>query len=174
VILREFRQQKDAFFRSAQSPLSASERADFQGLQHFPENAELRFSLPLERDPAREAILMGTSTGSERVYERVGWVSFTVDGVMVRLALYAAEGDEQPVEAFVPFRDATSGKETYGSGRYVEAELSGDTVMLDFNLAYNPYCAYADRWSCPIPPKENWLEVPIRAGELAFDGAAHD
>jgi uncharacterized protein len=174
VTLGEFRQQKDAFFRSAQSPLSASEKADFQGLAYFPENAALRFSVPLERDPARDAVLMATSTGSERVYERLGWVMLNVDGAPVRLALYAAEGDEQPEEAFVPFRDATNDIETYGSGRYLEVEMGGETVTLDFNLAYNPYCAYADHWSCPIPPKENWLGVPIRAGELVFKGATHD
>jgi uncharacterized protein len=174
VTLWEFRQEKDAFFRSAQSPLSAASRADFQGLRYFPENPDLRFSVPLERDPAREAIPMATSTGSERVYERLGWVSFTVDGATLRLVLYAAEGDEQPEEAFVPFRDATNGAQTYSSGRYLEVEIHGDTVTLDFNVAYNPYCAYADRWSCPIPPKENWLEVPIRAGELTFGGGSHD
>ena len=174
VTLWEFRREKDSFFRSAQSPLSAASRADFQGLQYFPEKAELRLSVLLERDAAREAVLMATSTGSERVYERLGWVTFSVDGVAARLALYAAEGDQQPEEAFVPFRDATNGMETYGSGRYVEAELAGDMATLDFNLAYNPYCAYADRWSCPIPPKENWLEVPIRAGELGFERATHD
>jgi uncharacterized protein len=174
VTLWEFRQEKDAFFRSAQSPLSAASRANFQGLPYFLENPDLRFSVPLERDPAREAILMATSTGSERVYERLGWVTFSVDGVTAHLALYVAEGDGQPEEAFVPFRDATSGTETYGSGRYIAAELNGDTVTLDFNLAYNPYCAYVNGWSCPIPPKENWLEVPIRAGELGFERAAHD
>jgi uncharacterized protein len=99
------------------------------------------------------------------VYERLGWVKLQVDGSDCQLALFAPEGDLEPEAAFVPFRDATSGSETYGSGRYLEAELRDDTVTLDFNLAYNPYCAYGDGWSCPLPPRENWLTVPIRAGE---------
>ena len=111
---------------------------------------------------------MQTSTGAERVYERLGWVTFSVHGVSARLALYAPEGDSQPSEAFVPFMDATSGLETYEGGRYLEAELTGESVTLDFNLAYNPYCAYADHWSCPIPPLENRLKVAILAGEKTF------
>lgn len=138
------------------------------GLQYFAENTDLRFTLPLERDPSTATILMQTSTGAERVYQRLGWVTFAVDGSSAQLALYAPEGIEQPLEAFVPFMDATSGTDTYEGGRYVEAELTGETVMLDFNLAYNPFCAYADHWSCPVPPNENRLQVAIRAGEKTF------
>ena len=136
------------------------------GLQYFPENLELRLTVTLERDLSAETILMQTSTGAERVYQRLGWAMFSADGSSARLALYAPEGDQQPSEAFVPFMDATSGVETYEGGRYMEAELTGETVTLDFNLAYNPYCAYAPHWSCPIPPRENRLAIAIRAGEL--------
>ena len=89
---------------------------------------------------------------------------FDVAGERVALIAY-----EQGDELFIPFRDATSGKETYGAGRYVEAEpLGGGRFTLDFNRAYNPYCAYNDAWRCPLPPSENWLAVAIRAGELSF------
>ena len=83
--------------------------------------------------------------------------------------MYASEDMD---ELFVPFRDATSGKETYGAGRYLEVESPGPDgrVRVDFNAAYNPYCAYNPDWSCPIPPGENWLSVPIRAGEKTFEG----
>ena len=168
VTLEQFRQSKNEFFKSQQSPLPSAARASFVALSYFPFNLELRFSLPLERDPSAATILMQTSTGAERVYQRLGWVTFTVDGSSARLALYAPEGIEQPLEAFVPFMDATSGVDSYEGGRYVEAELTGETVTLDFNLAYNPFCAYADHWSCPIPPNENRLSIAIRAGEKLF------
>lgn len=159
--LTAFRQEKDQFFRSRNSPLPASLRAFFQGLAYFLENPELRFSVPLEPDPNQEAVLMQTSTGSERVYLRLGWISFADS----RLAVFVPEGEADATSLFIPFRDATSGKTTYGSGRYLEAELEHGLVQLDFNLAYNPYCAYSDGWSCPIPPSENWLQIPIEAGE---------
>ena len=138
------------------------------GLRYYAPNLELRLSLTLERDPSAAPILMQTSTGAERVYQRLGWVTFSAAGSSARLALYAPEGDDQPSAAFVPFMDATNAKETYEGGRYLEAELTGETVTLDFNLAYNPYCAYVDHWSCPIPPNENRLKVAIRAGEKTF------
>jgi uncharacterized protein len=170
VTLLQLRAEKDAFFASSQSPLPLSLRTDFRGLRYYPENVALRFSLPLEPDESREATLMPTTTGSERVYQRLGWVTFTVASMNTpttgaRLALYVLEGELEPSQVFVPFRDATSGKETYGGGRYLEAEISDGFVTLDFNLAYSPYCAYSEGWSCPIPPRENQLEIPIEAGE---------
>ncbi len=165
MTLQEFRREKDSFFASAQSPLPAQARNQFKGLEYYPENTALCFDLELERDPVLETVVMATSTGSERVYERLGWVDFMVGGEVVRLALYVPEGERQAEQAFVPFKDSSNNDETYGSGRYLEVTLNGDIVRLDFNLAYNPYCAYNDGWSCPIPPRENWLEVPIAAGE---------
>ncbi len=138
------------------------------GLSYYAPDTDLRFGLPLERDTKLETVLMQTSTGAERVYQRLGWVTFNADGSSARLALYVPEGDDQPLEVFVPFMDATNATETYEGGRYLEAALTGETVTLDFNLAYNPYCAYADHWSCPIPPNENRLSVAIRAGEKTF------
>lgn len=168
MTLEQFRQSKDEFFKSQQSPLPSAARASFVGLRYYAPNLELRLSLTLERDPSAAPILMQTSTGAERVYQRLGWVTFSAAGSSARLALYAPEGDDQPSAAFVPFMDATNAKETYEGGRYLEAELTGETVTLDFNLAYNPYCAYVDHWSCPIPPNENRLKVAIRAGEKTF------
>jgi len=169
VTLEQFRHSKDEFFKSQQSPLSGVARAGFVALSYFPESLELRFTLPLERDSTTGTILMQTSTGAERVYQRLGWVTFKVDGSSTRLALYTPEGDDQPLAAFVPFMDATNGTETYEGGRYLEAELTAETVTLDFNFAYNPYCAYAAHWSCPIPSNENRLSIAIRAGELNFE-----
>ena len=109
---------------------------------------------------------MPTTTGEVRAYRRSGKVSFEVDGEPATLTLYTTPHGNG---WFVPFRDATSGTETYGAGRYLDLERTGDgSVMLDFNLAYNPYCAYDQRYSCPLPPVENWLQVPIRAGERNY------
>ena len=165
--LLEFRRLKDAHFRSSpNSPIPEPERAGFAGLAYFPPSPALALRLPLEPDPSREGVVLETSTGSARPYERVGWVSFEVDGLPARLAVFQPEGAAPGEGLFLPFRDATSGRETYGAGRYLEPELAPDGLLvLDFNRAYSPYCAYSDAWSCPLPPAENWIGVPIRAGE---------
>jgi uncharacterized protein (DUF1684 family) len=168
--LEHFRAQKDAFFkRHPQSPLTPEQQATFAGLRYFPENPELRLVLPIERFVEQDTIVMQTSTGDERVYTRYGRLHFTVDGQDVALTLYT---DEHSGGFFLPFVDALRGRETYGAGRYLDPELlGGDQFLIDFNLAYNPYCAYNDDWSCPLTPVENWLKVPIRAGEKLFDEA---
>ncbi len=171
--LTAFRLEKDQFFVSRHSPLPNSLKADFKGLQYFGENTALRFSLLLEPDINQEVTIMQTSNGSERVYQRLGWITFPVKGSVCRLALFVPEGQLEATEVFIPFRDSTSGNQTYGAGRYLEAEIQHNIVQLDFNLAYNPYCAYADGWACPVPPLENWLQVAIEAGEKTF-GVHHD
>lgn len=167
----EFRAEKDAFFREhPSSPLTASQRASFRGLDYFPENEALVVRAPLETDVVDrdEAIVMQTTTGEEQTYHRAGVVRFEVDGQPARVTLYSSP---EMHELFLPFRDATSGKETYGAGRYLEVGPpdAESNVVVDFNEAYNPYCAYNPEWSCPIPPGENWLPVPIRAGERSFE-----
>lgn len=172
--LEEFRRQKNEFFRrDPRSPLTPQQRQRFRGLRYYPENPALRFRLPLDTNVEREAIEMETTTGGTQTFVRAGKVVFQVEGQEATLYLYAS-GDAR--ELFLPFRDLTSGKETYAAGRYLDLELEEDgTVLVDFNYAYNPYCAYNDRWTCPLPPLENWLRVPIRAGELAYEegGAGH-
>jgi uncharacterized protein len=168
--LEHFRAQKDAFFKThPHSPLTPDQQATFAGLRYFPENPELRLVLPIERFVEQDTIVMQTSTGDERVYTRYGRLHFTVDGQDVALTLYA---DEHSGAFFLPFVDALRGRETYGAGRYLDPEpLDDGQFLVDFNLAYNPYCAYNDDWSCPLTPVENWLPVPIRAGEKLFDEA---
>ena len=170
--LDEFRKAKDEFFMSDPgSPLTPQQRLRFRDLSYFPENPDLRISAKLEPDqePEGTEITMDTTTGTVRTYRRVGSVRFEVDGQQVQLALYSSEEDKS---LFVPFRDATSGEETYGGGRYLETDPPEDgVVVLDFNYAYNPYCVYNEHWSCPLPPRENWLAVPIRAGETNFEAS---
>jgi len=167
--LEDFRRGKDAFFRiDPRSPLTPAQRTSFAGLSYFPESEALRIRAPVDREVDRdERIEMQTTTGGVQVYTRAGVVRFEVAGEPGQVTLFAS--DESP-DLFVPFRDATSSKETYGAGRYLDVEPPGPDgiVELDFNLAYNPYCAYNPEYSCPIPPGENWLAVPIRAGERDF------
>ena len=163
--LATFRHRKDELFElSADSPLTEEQRRTFSGLPYFPEEPALRFEVTLERGAPGAPEEIQTSDGQVRLMARAGVVRFQVDGREVSLAAY-----EQGEDLFIPFRDATSGTETYGAGRYVEAgPLGGDRYLLDLNLAYNPYCAYNDEWSCPLPPRENWLDVRVRAGERIF------
>jgi uncharacterized protein (DUF1684 family) len=168
--LEHFRTQKDAFFKThPQSPLTAEQQANFTGLRYFPENPELRLVLPIEPFAEPDTVVMQTSTGDARAYIRYGRLRFTVDGQDVALTLYS---DVDSGAFFLPFVDSLRGRETYGAGRYLDPEpLADGQFLIDFNLAYNPYCAYNDDWSCPLTPVENWLLVPIRAGEKLFDDA---
>jgi len=167
--LQEFRREKDAFFaRHPQSPLLDAQRRTFKGLAYFEENPELRVDGPLENAADPGEVGLETTGGGPQVYRRRGVVRFEVAGQPVQVTLFAAQEQH---ELFLPFRDATSGQETYAAGRYLDvAPPVGGRVVIDFNYAYNPYCAYNERWSCPLPPVENWLKAPIRAGEKAFAG----
>ena len=159
------RHEKDRFFgASTDSPLTHDQRHSFTGLHYFPEDARYRFEVTLEPATTRVVEPVETSDGSTSELLRAGRLRFRVDDQEASVVAY-----EQGHTLFIPFRDATSGNETYGAGRYVEAEpLGGGRYLLDFNRAYNPYCAYNENWSCPLPPRENWLEIAIRAGEQTY------
>lgn len=159
------RAEKDEFFGShPQSPLTHEQRKVFQGLNYFPENEALRLEVKVDELSVKEELDMQTSTGGVQHYERFGKFAFEVEGQMAELTIYrSAHG------FFLPFVDSLAGGETYPAGRYLEPEpLPGGRFFIDFNLAYNPYCAYNEMWSCPITPMENRLKVPIRAGEKLF------
>jgi uncharacterized protein (DUF1684 family) len=164
--LDEFRKDKDGFFvRDNQSPLTGSQRQKFSGLSYFPENPDLRLELAIEEFPVKEEGHIQTSTGEVQVFERVGRIQFSVDGEPAALTVFSNEHGY-----FLPFVDSLAGSETYSAGRYVEPEDIGDgKILVDFNYAYNPYCAYNEQWSCPLTPFENRLKVPIRAGEKNFE-----
>ncbi len=160
------RRAKDDFFRrSHDSPLTAEQRRSFRGLLYFPPDPALRFVVPLDTKAAGPVEEIEMSNGSTSQMRRAGSLRFSVGGVEVALAAYEQDGGD----LFVPFRDATSGTDTYGAGRYVEAgRLDDGNYELDLNSAYNPYCAYNENWRCPLPPRDNWLTVAIRAGEKTF------
>ncbi|MCI0634747.1 MAG: DUF1684 domain-containing protein [Actinobacteria bacterium] len=165
-----FRAQKDAFFRDDHhSPLTPRQQASFRGLDYFPTDLSLVLDTTLETDgiDMGERIVMPTTTGGEQEFRRAGVIRFDVESEPAQLTLFASVDSE---ELFLPFRDATNGRETYGGGRYLDIEPPGRDrrLIVDLNYAYNPNCAYNPEWSCPIPPAENWLAVPIRAGERSF------
>ena len=163
--LDAFRKEKDDFFGDhPQSPLTREQKRDFHGLNYFPENDDLRFEVKAEEFPVKERIEMQTSTGDVQIYFRHSRFKFQVEGQDAELTIYESENG-----FFLPFVDSLAGKETYGAGRYLEPEpLPGGRFLIDFNMAYNPYCAYNEQWSCPLTPFENRLKVPIRAGEKLF------
>lgn len=161
-----FRQRKDQFFKDHEnSPLTAGQKETFEHLSYFPANPDLSFVLELDTsgEGIGEDITVGTMTGEAKQYVRSGRIHFEVDGTPVTLTVFA---DKATGKFFLPFRDATAGKETYSVGRYLDPKARPDgKLVVDFNMAYNPYCAYNLGWTCTIPPMENRIDVPIRAGE---------
>lgn len=163
--LSSARQKKDDFFKNDRhSPLTRAQKQHFQGLRYFPENPALALELPLEPCEPPQPVTLQTSSGEVREYERCGRFQFSVEGQAVELTLYRSDSGY-----FLPFVDALANQETYGAGRYLEPEpLGNGRFRVDFNYAYNPYCAYNENWSCPLTPPENRLKAPLRAGEQVF------
>jgi uncharacterized protein (DUF1684 family) len=163
--LEIFRQQKNDFFEHhPQSPLTREQMMDFKGLKYFPENEALRLEVEVELISPRDRIEMQTTTGDTQVYERYGHFKFEVDGQTAELTIFHGQHGY-----FLPFVDSLASTETYPAGRYLEPEpVSGGRFLVDFNEAYNPYCAYNEMYSCPITPFENRIKVPVRAGEKLF------
>lgn len=160
--LDHHRKDKDEFLKlSPQSPIPTDERNGFSGLSYFDPSPGLVFTVepqPVEPTP----VIIQTTTGDARTYQRIATASFSVEEAEVTLALYSTGHDS----IFLPFRDATSGSESYGAGRYLDIEPNRNgSIMIDFNYAYAPFCAYSEQYSCALPPRENWLSVPITAGE---------
>ena len=172
--IEAMRREKDYFFKEdADSPIPPRLRPNFKGLAYFPPDPNSRVRAKLVKDPNPQRVVLATSKGVPRDMIRYGVFEFEVDGTKQRLAAFKSvpqPGHHHPDESlFIPLRDATSGKETYGASRYLDIEEQPtDAYLIDFNLAYNPYCAYSEDYVCPFPPRENWLTVPIRAGEKNF------
>jgi len=168
--LRQNRAEKDQFFAEhPQSPIPPEERDDFDGLAYFDPDATYRVEATVTRHEEPDPVEMDTTDGRTVRYLRVVTFAFDIDGESHELQGYRQAGDD-PGALFVPFRDKTTGQQTDEQGRYIELEAEeeledGDAVTLDFNLAYAPFCAYSDTFSCPLPPEENWLETAIEAGE---------
>ncbi|KAA0988946.1 DUF1684 domain-containing protein [Dyadobacter aurulentus] len=169
--LLEERAAKDEQFRTAEdSPIANKE--SFHGLHYFDPNMTFRVIATISpyMNDDKEMIVKYTD-GTEEKYEKYGYANFKIMGEDQKLLLLKNEG-----VISVLFRDATSGKQTYGGGRYIDypaADIKNNMLVLDFNKAYNPYCVYQESYACPVPPAENKLTVPIEAGEL-IESAVHE
>ncbi len=153
---------KDEAFRRTNDPVPASRKAAVLPLEYYP--VDPVFKVPAVLRPAFDAptIVMITSTGTKEEHRVLGTLEFTLQGQPLKLTAFASEANR----LFVPFQDQTSGTDTYGAGRYIDLTRTGtDVYEIDFNNAYNPYCYYSLAYICPLPPKENRLDVPIHAGE---------
>lgn len=165
------RKDRDDYMRNnAESPFADSSQA-FKGLSYFEPDEKFRILANLTPVEDKKVIILPTSDGQESRYLEYAFAEFDLDGESCRLLILEVM-DMGPTRGtlFLAFADATSANETYGAGRYLDInKVPGSTaITLDFNKAYNPYCAYNDNFSCPFPPKENILNVAIRAGEKTY------
>ncbi len=165
--------QNTEFRDSTQSPLKDEDRKQFDSLAFYPVNESFYIIADVILTPDSVPFKMKTSTDRLADYRQWGIAHFEIDSQRFHLPVYQnlrlLNIPKYKDYLFIPFTDLTNGSETYGAGRYVEAEIpKGNKLIIDFNKAYNPYCAYNDKYSCPIPPKANHLDVEIKAGELVF------
>ena len=161
------RAAKDAAFRHSPGQPVPRERADaLIPLSYFPPDPEYVTPASLKLASTREVVDMPTSTGEVRKEERVGLLEFSLKGQPLTLSAFVEAGSQDMSRLFVPFRDLTSGTETYQAGRYLDLDRTPTGLYnVDFNRAYHPYCYYNPTFDCPYPPAENRLPIPIRAGE---------
>jgi uncharacterized protein (DUF1684 family) len=166
------RARKDEVFRGGgeDSPILPKDVASFVPLAYFA--IDESYAVPAQLEPAAEQLRlqMPTSTGKLRTTTRIGTLHFNLKGQPLRLTAFLEDGSRR---LFVPFSDLTSGTETYQAGRYMNLDPTATGIyVVDFNVAYHPYCYYNADYDCPLPPKENRLAVPIRAGERLRDADA--
>ncbi|GAB2957249.1 DUF1684 domain-containing protein [Hymenobacter coalescens] len=169
--LKQERKQKNEQFRShRESPLPEELHENFDSLRYYPANAAWRLTAHLERLPAGDTISLPLTEGGADKYTRFGRARFTWQGHEQTLTLLQRVSKTDKT-LFVPFTDKTNGRGSYGGGRYLDVETPGENdqqVVLDFNRTYNPYCAYGTNFSCPMPPKENWLAIEVPVGEKTY------
>ena len=167
--VEEDRKSRNGYMISASSPLSKEERRSFKGLNYYPIKEEfkvLAVVTPVER---KQPVFIPTTTGESKKYIPFAYAEFELKGVKERVLLYQDWEEENPNRLSLMFADDTSGGETYGGGRYLDVmKGGGNTIVLDFNMAYNPFCHFNEEYSCPIPPQENLLEIAIEAGEKLY------
>ena len=168
----EFQKQQNSFFKDAsKSPLKSKDLKAFDGLDFFPIDSTFVVEAQLKRTPNTPFFDMKTTTNrvtQERVF---GVLSFTINNESYNLNVYqsAPDSDAELDYLFLPFLDATNGTETYGGGRYIDLTIpEGNQITVDFNTSYNPYCAYNEKFSCPIVPIENYLPLKMNAGVKSF------
>lgn len=171
AFIEKERKEKDEFMKSGEGSPFLKDTIPFEGLKYFPVNEKYNIKAKLEPVEEKKVVLLGTSDGKEQKYLEYAYAIFDLDGIENKLLILELM-DAGPLRGklFLAFADESSGIETYGAGRYLDVKkvAAATSIELDFNLAYNPYCAYTESFSCPFPPKENILKVAILAGEKNY------
>jgi len=162
-------EQNTQFRTKGKSPLTEADRKHFKGLDFFDIDLSYRVTATFTRTPNEEFFAAGTSSGKTKFLIKYGVLNFSINGKDLTLAVYQSQQLlTNPIYKdylFLPFNDLSNGDTTYSGGRFIDLTIpKDDTVIVDFNKAYNPYCAYSDGWNCTIPPIENNLEIEIIAG----------
>jgi uncharacterized protein (DUF1684 family) len=170
IDLQKFRAEKDSFLQaSPRSPIKKEDRRVFRHLNYYAVNPAFVVKATLHRNENPPSLIITTTTGENRDAINYGTLEFTLLGRRLHLSVFKFSDRRGEQSLFVPFRDSTSANETYGAGRYIDLdENETGQHVLDFNRAYNPYCAYNENYSCPIPPRENRLPIAITAGEEVY------
>ena len=168
--LKAFRLKRDQFFKNdSHSPLKESAQKKFKALIYYPIDLKYAVTGSIEKYPTEPKpiyVNLPTNKEREKKYVKYGRFKFKLEGKEYILQIYRPLGEG---ELFLPFKDKTSETETYRMGRYLNIEpMPGGKVLIDFNRAYNPFCEFNEKYTCPFAPKENWLDIEIRAGEKRF------
>ncbi|MEO9077625.1 MAG: DUF1684 domain-containing protein [Gelidibacter sp.] len=170
----EFQKDLNSEFKDAsKSPLKKKDRRDFKGLDFFKVDSAYVVQATFKRTPDEKPFKMKTTTDRLPEYVKYGEITFKLKSESFQLNVYRDQDlmNEEGFEdyLFLPFLDDTNGDESYGGGRYIDLRIpDGDKMTIDFNTAYNPYCAYNEKYSCPIVPRDNYVDVEVRAGVKAF------
>ena len=173
----EYQQELNASYKDAsKSPLKTKDLKNFKGLDFFPVDATFIVTAKLTKTANAPTFEMATTTDRKPLYKEYGILSFTLKGKECNLTIYQSQDDLRDEKykdyLFLPFTDDTSGNESYGGGRYMDVmttdEKPDGTIQLNFNNTYNPYCAYNDKYSCPLTPRKNHLDLEIKAGVKVF------
>lgn len=160
------RVQRDMQMREKESVLPPDRRSTFRGLDYYDVDPAYRFVVPFQEQATPDTMMLSENTGRIRAQVRVGYVKVPLPSGDVQLAVFRGASDDPRGRLWLPFADATNGDSTYSAGRYVDLTRTGsDSVVVDFNRAYNPTCTYNPEFACPLPPEENRLDVPVPAGE---------
>ncbi len=169
--IKKEREEKDDFMKNSESSPFGKERISFDSLKYFTPDLKFRIAANLQPVENKKVLVLPTSTDEENRYLEYAWVEFELEGIKCKLLVLEvmASGPTRGT-LFLAFADETSAKETYGAGRYLDIKKvpGASTILLDFNRAYNPYCAYVDNFSCPLPPRENILKIRVPAGEKSY------
>ena len=170
TVKKERKKKNKEFSNKDKSPLEQKDIKTFIGLNYFPIDKNFKVQAQFKASEGETPFQMKTSTDRLPTYIKEGVLTFSINSHAYQLSVYKNLDHPEDPHWFIPFSDLTSGEATYGGGRYLDFEFpeEGKPIFIDFNLAYNPYCAYNHKYSCPIPPIENDLQIEIKAGEKTY------